>query len=86
MHPEPAVDEETMESVSAGQRGTVLVRSFWRAVVSVEPWAPEFEIPHRKLVPVDQGSLHVKDEDPVVARVSMRALVASGPPMGFGDR
>jgi hypothetical protein len=28
----------------------VLVRSFWRADVELEEWAPRFEIPHRRLV------------------------------------
>lgn len=31
--------------------GLVLVRSMWLAEVRLEPWRPEFEIAHRRLVP-----------------------------------
>ena len=33
------------------ERGLVLVRSMWRAQVSLDPWRPRFETTHRRLVP-----------------------------------
>lgn len=33
----------------------MLVRSLWRAEVSVEPWEPQFEITHRRLVPAAEA-------------------------------
>jgi hypothetical protein len=38
--------------LSGAEQGRVLVRSIWRAEVSLGPWAPEFEIPFRAVVPV----------------------------------
>ena len=37
--------------VRGSEKGLVLVRAFWRADVVLEPWAPTFEIRHRRLVP-----------------------------------
>jgi hypothetical protein len=37
--------------VAGPEEGLVLVRAMWVAEVSVEPWAPEFEMTHRELVP-----------------------------------
>lgn len=36
--------------VEGPQQGTVLVRSFWRATVTLRPWQPRFEMTHRQLV------------------------------------
>lgn len=36
--------------VAGSEEGLVLVRSFWRANVALEPWAPRFEMTHRRLV------------------------------------
>jgi ADP-ribose pyrophosphatase YjhB (NUDIX family) len=36
------------------EEGLVLVRSLWRAVVSLRPWEPQHEISHRLIVPADQ--------------------------------
>jgi ADP-ribose pyrophosphatase YjhB (NUDIX family) len=33
--------------------GLVLVRSVWRGEVELAPWAPAFEIRHRRVVPLD---------------------------------
>jgi ADP-ribose pyrophosphatase YjhB (NUDIX family) len=41
------------EAIEGRQHGTILVRSFWRATVELEPNEPRFEIPHRRLVPVE---------------------------------
>jgi ADP-ribose pyrophosphatase YjhB (NUDIX family) len=36
------------------EEGLVLVRSIWRAEVELRPWKPRFEIPHRRVVPVNE--------------------------------
>ena len=38
------------ECVAGHELGRVLVRSIWRADVQLGPWAPQFEIPHRRVV------------------------------------
>ncbi|MGH7449592.1 MAG: NUDIX hydrolase [Longimicrobiales bacterium] len=40
--------------VSGPEKGVVLVRSIWRANVEVLPWAPRYEIRHRRLVPLPE--------------------------------
>ncbi len=40
------------ECLGGREKGVVLVRSVWRAVVRVHPWRPEHEIRHRDLVPI----------------------------------
>ena len=37
--------------MSGHEKGLVLVRAMWRADVTVSPWNPEYEIPHRALIP-----------------------------------
>jgi ADP-ribose pyrophosphatase YjhB (NUDIX family) len=39
--------------VRGPQEGLVLVRSMWRAEVRLAPWEPEFEMAHRRLLPVE---------------------------------
>jgi hypothetical protein len=36
-----------------------MVRSFWIAQVTLEPWGPEFEILHRKVVPIGELFAHL---------------------------
>ena len=38
------------ECVAGHEQGRVLVRSTWRADVSLGPWDPRFEIPYRRVV------------------------------------
>jgi ADP-ribose pyrophosphatase YjhB (NUDIX family) len=45
--------------VRGHERGKVLVRSMWRAEVSVHPWQPRFEIAHRRLVPAAEAFAHL---------------------------
>lgn len=40
--------------VAGPEEGLVLVRSIWRAEVELEPWEPQFEIRHRRLVAQDE--------------------------------
>ncbi|SCK23486.1 NUDIX hydrolase [Streptomyces sp. WMMB 322] len=41
--------------VRGSQEGLVLVRSMWRAEVQLEPWEPQFEMSHRRLLPARQA-------------------------------
>jgi hypothetical protein len=62
------------ECVAGHQQGLVLVRSYWRAEVDIEPWQPQLEIAHRRIVPTAQARRHVQDPDEVATRISFRAL------------
>ncbi|MGO3087079.1 MAG: NUDIX hydrolase [Corynebacterium flavescens] len=42
--------------IEGHERGLVLVRSYWRAEVMVQPYEPRFEVRHRRLIPADPGS------------------------------
>jgi len=58
------------------EAGLILVRSVWRAEVEVSPWAPEYEIPHRKLVPAELLAESLVMEpgfEPVYARAAAEA-------------
>ena len=66
------------ECVQGHENGLVLVRSIWFAVVTIRTWEPQFEIDHRKIVPVADAWQEVNDQNSVVARVSMRALAEAG--------
>lgn len=43
------------ECVAGHELGRVLVRSVWRAEVDVGPWDPQYEIPHRRIVPATEA-------------------------------
>jgi 8-oxo-dGTP pyrophosphatase MutT (NUDIX family) len=66
------------ECIEGFQRGTVLVRSFWQADVRIEPWLPEFEIQHCRIIPVTAAKRHVTDPDHAATRISFRALAEAG--------
>jgi len=59
------VDEASLLGFSKGvcvrgpEEGLVLVRSLWRAVVSVHQWEPHHETSHRLLVPSDTALAQV---------------------------
>jgi ADP-ribose pyrophosphatase YjhB (NUDIX family) len=57
--------------IAGPQAGLVLVRSFWRAQVTLDAWNPQFEIPHRCIVPPAQILSHLP---PVFLPVFRRAL------------
>jgi ADP-ribose pyrophosphatase YjhB (NUDIX family) len=61
--------------LSGPQAGLVLVRSFWRAEVTLDPWQPQFEIAHRRLV--EPGAL-APLLPPLYARILARALIEAG--------
>jgi 8-oxo-dGTP pyrophosphatase MutT (NUDIX family) len=61
--------------LSGPQAGLVLMRSFWRAEVTLDPWQPQFEIAHRRLVEAGQVAPLLP---PRYARILTRALVEAG--------
>jgi ADP-ribose pyrophosphatase YjhB (NUDIX family) len=54
------------------EQGLVLVRSMWRAEVSLERWAPRFGIAHRRLVPADEALRQVVIAEPGVGPIYRR--------------
>ena len=48
--------------VGGPEEGLVLVRSFWRAQVILGAWEPEFEVSHRRVVPVTKALSHLSPE------------------------
>jgi ADP-ribose pyrophosphatase YjhB (NUDIX family) len=68
------------ECVDGHQKGQTLVRSYWRADVRAEPWQPQFEIRHRRLVAASAARDHVRDPDEAATRISFRALDEAGLP------
>ncbi|WP_221762140.1 NUDIX hydrolase [Nonomuraea sp. WAC 01424] len=72
------------ECVRGRELGLVLIRSYWRAEVRLEEWAPEFEIQHRRLVPESEAKTYVRDPDLAATRVSFRALDVAATGDGLG--
>ncbi len=66
------------ECVRGAQRGTVLVRSYWRADVLIDPWNPNHEIRHRRIVAAADALREVRDPDHAATRISHRALIEAG--------
>ena len=64
--------------VAGHEKGLVLVRSYWAATVEPQPWEPEFEILHRRVVPVTEAKAHVRDPDEAATQISFRALDEAG--------
>jgi ADP-ribose pyrophosphatase YjhB (NUDIX family) len=60
------------------EKDLVLVRSFWRAQVNIEPWQPEFEIPYRRVVPAARARDFLREPDTTATRISLRALAEAG--------
>jgi ADP-ribose pyrophosphatase YjhB (NUDIX family) len=58
------------------EKGLVLVRSIWRAEVTLRPWLPEHEIPFRRTVPASDLARHLWTEpgaEPIYARAAREA-------------
>jgi 8-oxo-dGTP pyrophosphatase MutT (NUDIX family) len=65
--------------LSGHEEGLVLVRSIWRAEVSLLPWRPEHEIPFRRVVPASELARHLWMEDgaePIYSRAAREAALA----------
>lgn len=66
--------------VAGRQSGTVLVRSIWRAEVTVDPWDPQHEILFRRVVQAAEieGALELTSHPfaPIVRRALREARVA----------
>lgn len=70
--------------VRGPERGRVLVRSLWRAEVTLQAWQPQFEIAHRRLVPAAEalGQLFAQPRFPDQLRPLYRRLFTeAGPPV-----
>lgn len=68
------------ECVRGHEKGLVLIRSLWRAEVSLEVWKPRFEMTHRRLVPAAEMLAHMTIDDghgPIYRRVLVEADLAS---------
>lgn len=59
------------------ERGLTLVRGIWRAEVDLLPWEPQFEIPHRRVVPAGELSDHLWME-PGLEPIYRRAIAEAG--------
>ena len=62
--------------LSGHEEGLVLVRSIWRAEVTLLPWRPEHEIPFRRVVPARDLARHLWTEDgsaPIYSRAAREA-------------
>jgi 8-oxo-dGTP pyrophosphatase MutT (NUDIX family) len=66
------------ECVAGPEHGLVLIRSFWRAEVLLDPWAPTFEIAHRRVVPAAAALDEVWDHPTGSARIMARVLAEAG--------
>ncbi|WP_327003449.1 NUDIX domain-containing protein [Dactylosporangium sp. NBC_01737] len=66
------------ECVAGHELGLVLIRSFWRAEVLIDPWEQRFEVPHRRVVPAAAALDEVWDHADGLARVTARALAEAG--------
>jgi ADP-ribose pyrophosphatase YjhB (NUDIX family) len=65
--------------LSGHEEGLVLVRSIWRAEVTLLPWRPEHEIPFRRVVPARDLARHLWMEDggaPIYSRAAWEAALA----------
>ncbi|MFN2609771.1 MAG: NUDIX domain-containing protein [Actinomycetota bacterium] len=58
------------ECISGPEEGLVLIRSQWVADVDLQQWAPQYEIPHRRVVPASQWREHIWIEDGWLAFVT----------------
>jgi ADP-ribose pyrophosphatase YjhB (NUDIX family) len=61
------------------EEGRILVRAFWRAEVALDPWEPQMEIAHRRLIQSSSAFLELaKEADRLPLRVYRRALAEAG--------
>jgi ADP-ribose pyrophosphatase YjhB (NUDIX family) len=72
------------ECVAGPEQGRVLVRSIWRADVELAPWDPQFEIPHRRVVPPGQAWTELGGH-PFAAFIRRELLEAGLGPSDFGQ-
>ena len=69
--------------VAGAQAGTTLVRSFWRARVTLLPWRPAYEIAHRQIFsPGDVEAIlarsHPDGSAPLLVRAFRAAMAIAG--------
>ena len=66
------------ECVEGEEVGLILVRSLWRADVTVQDWDPQFEIPHRLLMPSSRLTRDDLERLTDFTGIHMRALTEAG--------
>ncbi len=66
------------ECVAGDELGLVLVRSLWRADVTILDWDPQFEISHRLLVPASSLRRDDLERLTVFTGIHLRALAEAG--------
>jgi hypothetical protein len=66
------------ECVGGKEVGLILVRSLWRADVTVQAWDPQFEIPHRLLMPTSRLTRSDLERLTDFSGIHMRALAEAG--------
>jgi ADP-ribose pyrophosphatase YjhB (NUDIX family) len=65
--------------LSGREEGRMLIRSIWRAEVTLLPWQPEYEIPFRRMVPARDLARHLWVGDgagPIYSRAAREAALA----------
>ncbi len=66
------------ECIAGREVGLILVRSLWRADVTIHDWEPNFEIPHRLLMPASDLTRDALDRLTAFTGIHMRALAEAG--------
>ena len=66
------------ECIGGHEVGLILVRSLWGADVTIHDWEPQFEIPHRLLIPNADLTSEALDRLTAFTGIHMRALVEAG--------
>ena len=71
------------------EAGLTLVRSFWRAEVSLNPWEPLFEVSHRNLEPAHEVLDHLTLDAgylPILLKAVTDLLIIQRPPRAWHTR
>ena len=64
--------------IKGQEEGLVLVRAIWRADVELQPWDPQFEIRHRRVVPAADLLSHLAVDEEGYLPTYRRALIEAG--------
>ena len=75
-HPPPSAPPGQPHGANGHEKGLVLVRSIWRAEVTLGPWRPQHEIPFRRTIPASDLAGHLWIEPgagPIYARAAREA-------------
>jgi len=70
-------------AITGPEEGLVIVRSIWRAEVELLPWKPQFEVPHRNVVSIEELDAEISML-PGFEPIYERALIEAGLKDGTG--